>query len=147
MSKEANSMSTESSTDDFDWVTAHSTCTIETMFRRLQLGAQKDVDRRNGLTGRHDHWRFALTEEENGFEVLRSPGSQFSTGQVDAFVVFERVGPRINIRGDGIELDITAIIGINPAGDCRYFVGEAEYLEWEVRKLALDQLFFEEPAE
>ncbi len=38
-------------------------------------------------------------------------------------------------------------MGINPSGVCRLFVAEAEYAEWEVRKLALDQLFFEETGE
>lgn len=30
----------------------------------------------------------------------------------------------------------------NAAGECRYFVGEHEFLGWEVRKLALEPLFF-----
>ena len=44
-------------------------------------------------------------------------------------------------------MQITAIVGINPHGDCRYYVGEIEYLGWEVRKQALDMLFFEESEE
>ena len=55
-----------------------------------------------------------------------------------------REGSRIDITGDGVDVQITAIVGINPHGDCRYYVGEGEYLGWEVRKQALDQLFFEE---
>ena len=43
----------------------------------------------------------------------------------------------------GDDVQITAVVGINAHGDCRYYVGEAEYLGWEVRKQALDQLFFD----
>jgi hypothetical protein len=135
-------MSIEHPTDDFDWVSAAATCNAESMFQRLQLGVRKDIERRNGLVGRTDHRQFELIEDEHGFEVTRSaPGS---TDNVDAFVTFECVGPRINIHGDGVDVDMTAIVGLNPGGDCRFFVGEAEYLEWEVRKLALDHLFFDE---
>ena len=62
-------------------------------------------------------------------------------------VTFEREGQRINIAGDGVDVRLTAMVGINPPGECRYFVGELEYLGWEVRKQALDQLFFEDSEE
>ena len=135
-------MSTEHPTDDFDWVTAESTCTAASMFNRLRLGVRKDVERRNGLVGRTDNRVFELVEDDEGFEVTRA---QAGTDGVEAFVTFEHAGSRINIHGDGVDVDVTAVVGLNPGGDCRYFVGEAEYIEWEVRKLALDRLFFEEP--
>ena len=62
-------------------------------------------------------------------------------------VTFVLNGPRIDIDGDGVDVRITAVVGINPAGECRYFVGELEFLGWEVRKQALDQLFFEDAEE
>ena len=79
-------------------------------------------------------------DEGDGFEVVRIAGSS----KTSAVVTFPREGSRIEITGDGVDVQITAIVGINPHGDCRYYVGEAEYLGWEVRKLALDLLFFEE---
>ena len=51
--------------------------------------------------------------------------------------------PRINVAGDGVDLDFTIVVGLNNAGECRYFVGEAEYPGWEIRKMALEALFFE----
>ena len=35
------------------------------------------------------------------------------------------------------------VVGLTPSGECRYFVGEAEYPGWEIRKMALEALFFE----
>ena len=78
--------------------------------------------------------------DDDSFEVVRiAPSSKDG-----AAVTFALDGPRINIEGDGVEVRITAVVGINPAGECRYFVGELEFLGWEVRKQALDQMFFED---
>lgn len=132
-------------TDDFDWVTAQAGCTTELMFQRLLDGARKDVDKRNAAGfGRTDNWKFELNiDSEAQFEVARITDAS----KASAFVTFEREGIRINVVGDGVDVQFTAITGINAAGDCRYFVGEHEYLGWEVRKLALDLLFFEEMEE
>ena len=133
-------MATGSGDDNFDWVSAQAACSAELMFQRLMDGAKADVERRNGATfGRTDGWRFELHEDDGGFEVTRHAGSKES-----AFVTFQREGPRIEISGDGVDVQITAVVGINAHGDCRYYIGEAEYLGWEVRKLALDLLFFED---
>ena len=91
-------------------------------------------------SGRTDDWRFEFHADDDGFEVVRIAGSS----KDGAAVTFELEGPRINIAGDGVDVRMTAMVGINPAGECRYFVGELEYLGWEVRKQALDQLFFED---
>jgi len=124
--------------DNFDWVTAQAACSAATMFQKLLDGAKSDVDRRNGAAfGRKGNWRYEFHEGDELFEVARVTGP-------GAVVTFQREGPRINITGEGIDVEITAVVGINASGDCRYYVGEGEYLGWEVRKLALDQLFFEE---
>ena len=130
----------DSTADDFDWVSAQGGCTAEQMFAKLLDGARRDVDRRNAASfGRTDGWKFEVhVDDDDIFEVTRAGGSRAS-----AFVSFERVGPRINITGDGVDVQLFAVVSINPSGQCRYYVGEQEYLGWEVRKLALDTLFFE----
>jgi hypothetical protein len=135
-------MATGSSEDNFDWVTAQAGCSVEAMYQKLQDGARADVERRNGTNfGRNDGWCFEFHPDEgDGFEVVRLTDSS----KTSAVVTFTREGSRIEIAGDGVDVQITAIVGINPHGDCRYYVAEAEYLGWEVRKLALDLLFFEE---
>jgi len=135
-------MATGSDKDDFDWVTAQAGCSVELMFQRLQDGARADVEKRKSATfGRTDGWRFEFHPDEgDGFEVVRIAGSS----KASATVTFFREGSRVEITGDGVDVQITAIVGINPHGDCRYYVGEIEYLGWEVRKQALDLLFFEE---
>lgn len=135
-------MATESATDDFDWVSAQAGCRVDLMFQRLLEGARKDVDRRNAAGfGRRDKWRFEVSVDgDTAFEVVRSGES--SRG--GAVVTFELDGPRINIAGDGVDVQLTAITSINHSGECRYYIGEQEFLAWEVRKMALEPLFFEE---
>ena len=131
----------DSAKEDFDWVSAQSACSTDLMFQRLQEGARKDVERRNAAGfGRSDNWKFECHIDDGSFEVTRAG----ATAGAAAFVTFERVGPRIHVHGDGVDVEFTAIVAINTSGECRYFVGEAEYVGWEVRKLALDLLFFEE---
>ena len=137
-------MATGSGDDNFDWVTAQAGCSAEQMFQKLQDGTRADVERRNGATvGRDDGWRFEFHEDDEGFEVVRIAGSSKDSGAV----TFQIDGPRISITGDGVDVRLTAIVGINAHGDCRYFIGELEFLGWEVRKQALDQLFFGDPEE
>jgi hypothetical protein len=123
--------------EDFDWVSAQAACTSTLMFQRLLDGARKDTERRT-FTGGDLRFEFHSDEPEQ-FEVNRATAS----GKVTAVVTFEHNGPRIEIHGDGVDVQMTAVVGINAAGECRYFVGEAEYLGWEIRKMALDVLFFE----
>ena len=36
------------------------------------------------------------------------------------------------------------IVTLDATGQCRFAVGEAYYADWEIRRMALEQLFFEE---
>jgi hypothetical protein len=126
--------------DDFDWVGAQAQCNAASMFDRLRTRVEEDVRRRNGLLGRPDGWTFEFYSEDDAFEVSRL----IATGKVGAVVQFERVGSRIHVQGEDIDVDTTAIVTIDTAGVCRFVVGEAVYSDWELRKMALELLFFEE---
>jgi hypothetical protein len=135
------------STDEFDWVAAQSNCTAESMFARLRAGVQKDVDRCNTLVDGQSH-RFELNDDSDDdgdrFEVSKVTQSGFSTAKTLAFVTFTREGRRIHVAGEGVDVDFTAIVAVNADGLCHFFVGEIEYAEWQVRKLALEHLFFDD---
>jgi hypothetical protein len=67
--------------------------------------------------------------------------------KVAAVVQFERVGRRIHVQGEDIDVDFTAIVTVDTSGACRFVVGEAMYSDWEIRRMALELLFFEEVEE
>ena len=115
------------------------------MFERLRAGVKQDVERRNALVGLDDGSRFEFSEDGEVFDVARLEGSRFTDPKIAALVRFERAGRRINVRGEDVDVDFTAILTLDPAGQCRFVVGEALYAEWEVRRMALELLFFDEP--
>jgi hypothetical protein len=137
-------MSQEYAPEDFDWVTAQSKCSAASMFERLQAAVKADVQRRNSLSNRGDGWTFKFRDDGDEFEVTRVVALGATGSTVAALVSFERAGRRIHIHGDDVDVDITAVVALDVAGTCRFVVGEAIYSEWELRRMALEQLFFEE---
>jgi hypothetical protein len=132
--------------DDFDWVTAQAKCSASLMFERLRTRVREDVQRRNGIFDRRDGWKFEFHDEGDEFEVSRAVAGAAGT-KVTALVRFARAGPRIHVEGEDLDIDFTAVVALDVTGACRFVVGEAMYSEWEIRRLALEQLFFDEPEE
>jgi hypothetical protein len=130
----------EHASDDFDWVGAQAKCHAALMFDRLRTRVEEDVRRRNGLLDRQDGWKFEFYSEDDAFEVSRL----IAPGKVGAVVQFERVGRRIHVQSEDIDVDLTAIVALDTNGACRFVVGEGMYSEWELRRMALELLFFEE---
>ena len=138
-------MTRDHAPEDFDWVSAQAACSPASMFERLRAGVKQDVERRNALVSGDDASRFEFSEDSEAFDVTRLEGSRFADPRILALVRFERAGPRINVRGEDVDVDFTAVLTLDPAGHCRFVVGEALYAEWEVRRMALELLFFDEP--
>ena len=137
-------MAQEHAADDFDWVGAQAKCSAALMFDRLRARVEEDVRRRNGLIDRHDGWTFEFySEDDDAFEVSRL----VADGKAGAVVQFERAGRRIHVQGEDIDVDLTAIVALDTSGVCRFVVGEAMYSDWELRRMALELLFFEEVEE
>jgi hypothetical protein len=132
--------------DDFDWVAAQSKCTAAAVFEMLRTRVREDVHRRNGLLGRHDGWTFEFSEDGDEFEVARAEAGR-RDGAVLAVVSFARSGRRILVHSEDLDVDVTAIVTLDPSGACKLIIGEAMYSDWEVRRMALEQLFFEEVEE
>ena len=138
-------MAPDHAPDEFQWVSAHAECTAAVMFERLRAGVKQDVERRNALEHLDDGSRFEFSEDGEVFDVARLEGSRYTDPKTVALVRFELAARRIHVRGEDVDVDFTAILTLDPAGECRFVVGEAMYVEWEVRRMALEFLFFDEP--
>ena len=132
--------------DEFDWVSAQANCNVRAMFERLRTRVRDDVQKRNGLLGRPDGWRFEFDNDDDAFEVARVVGTG-PNPNVTGIVTFERAGRRILIHSEDVDVDLTVVVSLDVNGVCRLVVGEAMYSDWEIRRMALEQLFFEEPEE
>jgi hypothetical protein len=129
--------------DDFDWVVAQSNCSAKLMFDRLRSAVSEDVRRRNAVLNQNDGCTFEFEEDGEDFEALRLMSGPRDS-KVLAVVRFERTGRRIVVHGEDVDVDFTAIVAIDTTGHCRFLVGEVMYSEWEIRRMALEALFFEE---
>ena len=138
-------MASDNAPDQFEWVSAQAACTAESMFERLRVGVKHDVEQRNALVELDDGSRFEFSEDGETFDVARLEGSRFTEPKIAALVRFERAGRRINVHGEDVDVGFTAVLTLDPAGQCRFVVGEALYAEWEIRRMALELLFFDDP--
>jgi len=130
---------------DFDWVGAQAQCTARSMFERLRTRVREDVDKRNGLFERQDRWKFEFYDEDEAeFEVLRHVPLRGTETTVQGVVTFVREGSRIRVRGEDVDVEFVAVVTLDVSGACRFLVGEAVYSDWEIRRMALELLFFEE---
>jgi hypothetical protein len=143
-------MSPDPTPDDFDWVAAQAKCSTPSMFEQLRTRVRADVQHRNGVLNRDDQWRFEFHDEGDEFEVTRLISSGIGAQpsgrppQVTASVKFVREGRRIHVQGEDVDVEFVAIVTLDATGQCRFAVGEAYYADWEIRRMALEQLFFEE---
>ena len=143
-------MSPDPTADDFDWVGAQAKCSTQLMFEQLRTRVRADVQHRNGVFNRDDQWRFKFHDEGDEFEVTRlissgvGPQASGRRPQVAASVRFAREGRRIHVQGEDVDVEFVAIVTLDATGQCRFAVGEAYYVDWEIRRMALEQLFFEE---
>jgi hypothetical protein len=136
---------TQDTAADFDWVGAQAQCTASSMFERLRTRVREDVQKRNGLFDRPDHWKFEFYDEDDGqFEVSRHVPSGSTGPKVIGAVMFSREGSRIHVQGEDVDVDFVAVVTLDVTGACRFVVGEAMYSDWEIRRMALELLFFEE---
>ena len=133
--------------EDIDWVAAQSKCNVVTFFEQLKDGIKRDVERRNSLSDHPDRATFEYFEEDDGsVEVTRSDASAGGSPRVVAAVRFRRQGRRIEVMGEDIDVMLHALVSLDPEGHCRVVIGEALFAEWELRRMALEQLFFHEEA-
>ena len=59
-------------------------------------------------------------------------------------MTFVREGSRIHVQGEDVDVEFVAVVTLDVTGACRFVVGEAVYSDWEIRRMALELLFFEE---
>lgn len=121
---------------EFNWVEALSRCSLQKIFKELEVGASSDVDVMNGIALKSGGpARFGVTKSATRFAV--------STEKFGAVAAVEFVLADREIR---VELpdgqNLIAKPALNGDGDCRLFVDGRELELWQFRQLALERLFF-----
>src|ERR1017187_7116640 len=121
--------------ENFDWVTARSECSLTKVFGRLSLGIQSDVEIRKELPS--DDWKFDFFPQQPRAFMVTRQNSRGDHRQVD-FLIKDGT---IAILGTGVSF--AARPGLNTSGRCTLMVNGQELELWQVRRMALDGLFFD----
>ncbi len=124
---------------ELEWVKERAKCSTLEMFKRLELGALADVDVINSLRSPDDHIKFSVTRQGDRFSVLRESDIQNKNASVD-FALNHGI---IDIS-DGDTVHFSALVTLNNDGECRLLVNGEGLEQWQVRRKALENLFFSE---
>jgi hypothetical protein len=121
---------------ELDWVDARCKCSLYEMYKRLRNEVKEDVKKRNDLRKEGERVRFEFgAESAKGFSVFREGLSgptciDFAISETEMSVAMR----------DQVILSATATV--NDEGRCMFVVKGKELENWQVRKLALEELFF-----
>jgi len=119
------------------WVRARASCYPEHVFKQIEVGVQDDIDVVNSDRNLEDPARFMLQKNSSGnfFTVYRT------VNRVMREVKFHLTKDGLHITTDAGE-KIDATLTLNNYGQCRLKVKGEELEQWQVRRLALEGLFF-----
>jgi hypothetical protein len=122
--------------DNFDWVTERASCSIAKCFELLKQQIKDDAKIRHELRPAGTHYGFAAMVQGGNITVIVEGNSIHETV---SFHIAEK--GIIVVDRDGKEM-FTATPTLNEEGDCKLTVN-GELLEyWQVRMMALEDLFF-----
>lgn len=122
---------------DFDWVKARSECCAVEVFEKLKGLVQRDVTAINERRkGESVYFKF-IPGNSNRFSVAAMHEMDFQRKNVD----FTLANEEIVIAGAD-ERPFTVTVGLGDDGECRAKIDGQEYDLWQVRKRALEELFF-----
>ena len=120
--------------EDFDWVTAREKCSPGSVFELLRLQVKEDVETRNkSIKEERDAFRF--NQNEKLFSVVL-PSEPLRYG-----VTFSLKGEKIIVERKNKPF-LEATLTLNDEGECRLKVNGQEREFWQVRRMALEDLFF-----
>lgn len=126
---------------EIEWVKERAACGVRAVFDRLKTKAATDVDMRNALRQDGDAYSFKVREQgPDEFDVVRE-----GKGMPTQWVMFLFANHMIHVQSSGdadVKIDFQATTVLNEKGECRVKVKDESLEEWEVRKRALEALFF-----
>ena|SRR5579862_2638719 len=122
--------------DPVQWVVARRDCSPNAMFEKLRLEVEEDVKIRNGLRPKECHYGFRFATSGSSFSAIRE-GNKL--GKSIAFHLNDSV---IAVKDDKGQTLFTATLTLDDEGKCKFKIGKDERESWQVRKRALEELFF-----
>jgi hypothetical protein len=125
--------------EDLDWVERRSLCALPDIFNRLRIQIENDVNKRTALSSK-DNYQFRFVGEENVVSVC----GYYKNVPMNCIpaVNFRLEDKHIRISSTDNKIDFEATLTLNDFGDCKLCVNGEERELWQVRRQALEHLFF-----
>lgn len=120
---------------ELDWVKERAACTLAKVFRELHYGVAEDVKTANSLS----------LPNGNSFQVVIADEKAFTVRHGEAIkpvVTFMLEDKRIVISSDVSNEELRFTVGLNDEGRCQLRQNGHEFEQWQVRRMALEGLFF-----
>ena len=106
------------------------------MFKALELAIHEDVERISAKIKPESMMRFEVASRAKRFSVIFE-SNEYATETVD----FVLSGKEITVGSEG-KTKFTATVSLTDSGRCKLRVGDKELEQWQVRRMALEDLFF-----
>jgi len=119
-----------------DWVRERKACSLSTVFYLLKQDVQEDVRKRNEQLPAGNYYRLDVTSHETAFAVITRSSDRPKS------IVFRLTGKVISVEDGHGTIIFEAGVTLNDQGRCLLQVDGKEYESWQVRRKALDELFF-----
>jgi hypothetical protein len=127
--------------EDFDWVTALSSCALSAVFEKLKIQVERDVDLRKAqLKESGATYSFKFSPDGDSF-VVTTLGNNISGRAIK----FRLTVTSIAVHGADDNLMLEATLTLSDDGNCRLLIDGEEKELWQFRKRALEKLFFHSP--
>ena len=124
--------------DTVDWVTKRFLCSLPNVFKELISQLEQDVKTRNALRPNNSPYEFSATAHGDDFTVL------LETGDVRKSVVLRRAEHAIVVLDDNGSTMFEVTLTFSDGGECRLHVNAEERDLWQVRRMALEKLLFQD---
>jgi hypothetical protein len=135
--KVENAESVEKDAPKSNWVTERSSCSLPKVFKDLKLQVEADVKARNDLRPANSPYEFSVKDNGDDFSVL------LKTADAHKSVALKLSEHAILVRDDKGDEMFEVSLTFNDQGKCRLHVNKEERELWQVRRMALEDLFFQ----
>jgi hypothetical protein len=127
---------TERDRSKSDWVAQRFACSLPAVFKNLRLQIEEDVKTRNALRPENASYEFFVADKNGEFVV------SVRSGDTSKAVVF-RLAPHAIVVGDDVGNSMFEIsLSFSDQGHCQLIVNNQTLEDWQVRRLALEDLLF-----
>jgi hypothetical protein len=129
----------------FDWVSARSKCSLESVFQLLRVAVDDDLQKVSSLN--RIGVKFDRSKQSPDTKIIVTRVLELTGFNESSHVIFELKTDRISVTkriGNSPEAEplFEAIPGLNEEGECLLRVKETPLKLWQVSRKALEELFF-----